>query len=412
MAIKPGSRRNNHPPAINYKRLNKQLERLLASIQVTEDTLSVLDEICRSIVAKFGRLGPVGGRMYEADSEGYVLRRQFGAVKRDVEPGFTIPHNYPPLQRLLEQGILIATGTAEGTDPKIEEALGVDLFAAIAVGDDNRFVVAFDLAEDADRGSVRYSLSSIRLVINLKVRSETLESLLLEARRIQLGLFPRRYPGFPGYDLYGRSLPAEVVGGDVFDFIPLGERILGVAVADSSGHGLPAALQARDVIIGLRMGLSEDLKVTKTIEKLNRVINTSRLATRFVSLFYGELEISGNFIYCNAGHNPPLLLHKGRFRELDQGGLILGPNPEAYYDRGFVTMEPGDVLTLFTDGVIETLNQAGREFGLERLKQLILTHQAESAYDLVQRLFEALETFHGGRRALDDRTLVAIKKLP
>ncbi|HEX9636526.1 MAG TPA: PP2C family protein-serine/threonine phosphatase [Acidobacteriota bacterium] len=400
------------PPAqsIDYKRLSKQLQKLLASIEVTEDTLAVLDEICSSIIAKFGRLGLIGGRTYEADSEGYVLRRQFGVVRREVEPGFTIPHSYPPLQRLLELGVLIASSSAEGSDPRIEDALGVDMFAAIAVGDDNRFVVAFDLAEDADRSSVRYSLSSIRLVINLKVRSEALAGLLLEARRIQLGLFPRRYPPFAGYDLHGRSMPAEVVGGDVFDFITLGERILGVAIADSSGHGLPAALQARDVIIGLRMGLSEDLKVSKTIEKLNRVIHTSRLATRFISLFYGELERNGNFIYCNAGHNPPLLLHKGRFRELTQGGLILGPNPDAEYERGFVSVEPGDVLLLYTDGVIETLNAAGREFGLERLRQLVLAHQEGSAYDLVQRLFEELESFQGGRRALDDRTAVAIKR--
>ena len=399
------------PLAIDHKRLNKQLQKLLASIEVTEDTLAVLDEICTSIVAKFGQLGLIGGRMYEADSEGYILRRQFGNVLRPVEPGFTIPHSYPPLQRLLEQGVLIASRSAEGTDPKIEDALGVDVFAAITVGDDNRFVVAFDLAEDADRGSVRYSLSSIRLVINLKVRSEAFEDLLQEARRIQLGLFPRRYPPFAGFDLHGRSVPADFVGGDVFDFIPLGERILGVALADSSGHGLPAALQARDVIIGLRMGLSEDLKVTKTIEKLNRVIHASRLATRFVSLFYGELESNGNFIYCNAGHNPPLLLHKGRFKELNQGGLILGPNPEARYERGFVTIEPGDLVALFTDGVIEAVGEAGKEFGLEQLKQIALSHQEESAYGLVQRLFEALESFLGGRRALDDRTVVVIKRV-
>ena len=92
-----------------------------------------------------------------------------------------------------------------------------------------------------------------------------------------------------------------------------------LAIADASGHGLPAALLARDVITGLRMGMADDLKIIKAVERLNRVIHRSALSSKFVSLFYGEVEPNGNFLYCNAGHNPPLLRRPGSFQQLTQG---------------------------------------------------------------------------------------------
>src|SRR4029434_4486679 len=96
--------------------------------------------------------------------------------------------------------------------------------------------------------------------------------------------------------------PAELCVGDSRAFIPLSARRLGIAIADASGHGLPAALQVRDVYTGLRMAVERGFKIVRTVERLNRIIHESRLTTRFVSLFYGEIEDDGNMMYVNAGH--------------------------------------------------------------------------------------------------------------
>ena len=124
----------------------------------------------------------------------------------------------------------------------------------------------------------------------------------------------------------GFTTPAELVGGDFFDFITVSDRILGVAIADASGHGLPAALQVRDVYTGLRMGVERDFKIVRTVERLNRIIHQSRMTTRFVSLFYGEIEDDGNLMYVNAGHPHPLHFHGRSVTPLEQTGMVLGPD--------------------------------------------------------------------------------------
>jgi len=217
-------------------------------------------------------------------------------------------------------------------------------------------------------------------------------------------------PYFLRYLLADGTRPWEAVGGDLFDFLPISDRVLGVAVADSSGHGLPAALQARDVITGLRMGIEENLKIVSTVQKLNRVINRSTLAARFVSLFYGELEKNGNFIYTSAGHPPGLHYHAGVFTELDLGGLVLGPDPAARYDRGFASVEPGDLIVIYTDGITEASNGAEEMFGVDRLKEIVGANHALTAKALVDLIFEKVESFSGRARPVDDQTVVAARR--
>src|SRR5437899_220434 len=142
----------------------------------------------------------------------------------------------------------------------------------------------------------------------LSSRRRELEDLFAQARAIQLSLLPHGRPSFGECDIAAVSVPAQSVGGDLYDFIHVDRDTLGVAVADSSGHGLPAALQARDVATGLRMGVERDLKLQRVVERLNRVIHQSGLTSRFISMFFGELERNGNLSYINAGHPPPLLL--------------------------------------------------------------------------------------------------------
>src|SRR5262249_14102168 len=149
----------------------------------------------------------------------------------------------------------------------------------------------------------------------------------------------------------------------------------GLALGDASGHGLPAALLVRDVVTGLRMGLEKSLKIAYVFTRLNSVIHRSNLSSRFVSVFYGELEADGNLIYINAGHQPPLLFTDTAVQELSTGGPVIGPLPEARFGRGFARLDPGAVLVLTSDGILERRGPKGEFFGVERLKRVVRKHR-------------------------------------
>src|SRR5437867_5764719 len=143
-----------------------------------------------------------------------------------------------------------------------------------------------------------------------------------------------------GYETSARSQPAEVVGGDFFDFSIFDEKVFSVAVGDASGHGLPAALLVRDVVTGLRMGVEKEMKMAEAMRKLNRVIHRSTLSANFVSLFFAEIEITGNVFYVNAGHPPPILVHGSAVKRLESTGMILGAVSDVEFHRASASFEP------------------------------------------------------------------------
>jgi sigma-B regulation protein RsbU (phosphoserine phosphatase) len=274
-------------------------------------------------------------------------------------------------------------------------------------------VISFDV--DAHRGSVedlQSSLNIVRLAINQKLRQERFEEILQDARRIQTSILPKRTPRYDGFDIAGDSRPAEAVGGDFYDYIPVTPEMFDVVIADASGHGLPAALQVRDVYVGLRMGLTRDFKLARTVERLNAIINRSKLASKFVSLFLAELETTGSLIYVNAGHVLPFIMHAdGAVESLREGGMVLGPSPDATYPRGFAQLGPGDTLVLYTDGITECHHHGtGEEFGVSRLQRLVARHLQRPASEIVQTVFQAVSRYAATGVPEDDQTLVVVKR--
>jgi sigma-B regulation protein RsbU (phosphoserine phosphatase) len=300
-----------------------------------------------------------------------------------------------------------------GIDRNLESQLGVQRFAAIEVGSEE-YVLAFDVAPGYDREDILFSLGILRHSVNQKIRRDRMEGIFEQARKIQASILPKRVPEYGDFDIYGRSEPIEGVGGDYFDYIPVTEKILGLAIADVSGHGLPAALQVRDIYMGLRMGLARDFKIVRTVERMNKIIHKSTLTSRFVSMFYGELELNGVFIYVNAGHPPPFhIAADGTVRHMEEGGPVLGPLPDASYQRGFVIMKPGDMLVFYTDGICETQgrDEDGRplgEFGMERLIEVSREHQGETAREVVDAIFASVEAFSREAPPDDDRTVMVV----
>ena len=392
---------------MDYKNLFRKIERNLRTIERSNDLLATLAEILRRLVDDFqDDLGLVGGRIYDKKGSSYFLKREYPSPH--APKGFRVPASYPPIRELVEKGYVNARLGDSGVDAQIESTLGVDRFAAIGIGETCAQIVAFTLRDTSDSEEVGHTLNTIRHAINLKLRSEKFADRFAEARAIQLSLLPATMPVFADYDIHAASIPAEDVGGDLYDFIRVSKRSLGIAVADASGHGLPAALQARDAIIGLRMGVEENLRLSATLEKLNRVVNHSALASKFISLFYAELESAGTVVYCNAGHNPPLLWDGESFRELARGGMILGPNPESQYERGYDTIARGSVLVAYTDGIVEAVNPADEAFGMDRLRAVIRDRAWTTARELVDAVFAAVRAHVGSDARDDDQTVVAV----
>lgn len=391
------------------KSLFRKVERAIEAIERSSNASSTITETAGAIIENFrDELGVRGGRLYERHDGGYELTRVFGGAV--AAPGIFVPDEYPPVQQVLDGGVVVLDLAAPGVDPEFESKLGVDRFAAIAVGDD-QYILSFSVDPGAQSEDLMASLGIIRHAVDQKLRQERFVSVLNEARQIQMSILPRRSPRRGEFDIAGFTVPAEIVGGDFFDFIPVTDRIHGIAIADASGHGLPAALQVRDVYTGLRMGVARDFKIVRTVERLNRIIHQSRMTTKFVSLFYGEIEEEGNFIYVNAGHPPPLHFHSKGVTTLKQTGMVLGPSATASYSRGFLALEPGDSLLLYTDGMTEASDPKGREFGIERLKKAFLAIKEKPADEIVRSLVEKVGEYVRVRAPEDDRTVVVVKRI-
>ncbi len=396
---------------LDYVHTYHRLEQALSSIEKSATFLDTLSGILEAIVSGPGAdLGITGARLYRPDParEGFVLVATAGPSGK-AKPGFRIPASYEPIRRALTDGFVLMERDDPGFDPRLERELGVERFAAIAVFDQQPHVVAFSLTPEIDPERAVYLLGTLRHVINLKLAQGHLLQDLAEAQRIQLSLLPQRMPDFFGFDIAARSAPAEEVGGDLYDFVRLGEQVLGVAVGDSCGHGLPAALMARDVITGLRVALDLHYRISRGIEKVNRVVSRSTLASRFISLLYVEFEPTGNVVYCNAGHPPGLLLRGNRLFRLRTGGPVLGPVPQARYERGFERFPPGSALLLYTDGITEARSPRGQPLGTGRLERLFRELAHLQAREIVDRVFAEVEAHAPGPRQ-DDQTVVVVRR--
>jgi serine phosphatase RsbU (regulator of sigma subunit) len=401
-------------PPVDYRELMKKVEHVVAAIERADDVGHTLHTVIESVVSQFrAELGIFGGRVYRRRGKRYHLEGVFGEAKQPPED-LRISAAYPPVRSALEDGVVVMTSEDPGVDRDLEDQLGTDVFAAVEVGRGD-FLLAFDVAPGTAREDLHFSLSILRHAVNQKIRQERMAGIFDEARRIQLSILPRRSPEFGPFDIYGHTESMESVGGDFFDFIPITPKILGLAVADVSGHGLPAALQVRDIYVGLRMGMARDFKIIRTVERLNGIIHQSTLTSRFVSLFYGELELDGTFIYVNAGHPPPYHLKAdGTAVPLEQGGAVLGPLAEATYDRGFVSLTPGDLMVLYTDGLTEARGRAEsgeiEEYGVGRLLDVARRHRQESAHDIVEALRSEVRAFRLAATPQDDQTVLVIKR--
>jgi len=352
----------------------------------------------------------------------FIERRDdFVLTKTVGEPGGpvadTLEAEGAPLQHIFRHRVYIfPEPLAEGAPYRLGLLPRAGVAGLVVGRRPNRAVFFFLLDDGWPSEELDFALNTVRAALGSRLVDARVRGSVQQAAEIQESLIEDA-PDFPGFDIACRSVPAEEVGGDFYDFHAFDGEMLGLAIGDASGHGLPAALLVRDVVTGLRMGIEKELKIATVFAKLNRVIHRSNLSSRFVSVFYGELEADGNLIYVNAGHPPPLLFFRDPNRgtgelELKLGGTVIGPLPEVEFRRGFARVLPGEVLFLCTDGILERRDAQGEFFGLDRVRALVRAHQEATAEEILERLYETAMAFGNGRPWEDDATAVIVKRRP
>ena len=239
-----------------------------------------------------------------------------------------------------------------------------------------------------------------------------MEKDLLAAREVQMRLIPKELPRIPGYDFAAITIPAKEVGGDLYDFVTVGEGRLAFCIGDVSGKGLAASLLMANVQATLRNQTLTQESVAECVRLSSKLLFQSTIPEKFATLFYGVLDpVQSRLTYTNAGHEPPMLFSAGgEMRRLTAGGIILGIAEDFPFEEDTVPFPPGDVLVMFSDGISEAMNAEQNQFGPERLKAVVSQFRNESAHSIHERIIAAVKTHVGNCPQMDDITLVVIKR--
>jgi sigma-B regulation protein RsbU (phosphoserine phosphatase) len=232
------------------------------------------------------------------------------------------------------------------------------------------------------------------------------------ASRIQRHFLPERGPDFEGFDVAGHNVPCYQVGGDYYDFIPVGSNRLGIAIADVSGKGPGAALHMAQFRTRLEVEANLGNDVQEMSARLNDFVHRETETNCFISFFFCELDnLTGELNWVNAGHNPPILLRKaGNIERLKTGGLCLGMFPSQKYEAYSIMLKRGDIAVLFTDGMTECRDAGNAEFEEHRFIKLIKKYSKWPANKMLGKIFKELDVFTKGAEQIDDMTLVIIKR--
>ncbi len=258
-------------------------------------------------------------------------------------------------------------------------------------------------------------------LVNLLVVLEVADRLSLKndleiAREIQEAMLPKGPYHAPGVETFGLSRPANTVGGDFYDVLPLDDGRLMIAVGDVAGKGSPAALLMALSLAMLRTltGIAEEQRFAAAdlMARLNRQVARHAPGSRFITLFYGVYQPStGELQFVNAGHLQPLLLRTdGTTERLTEGGMALGMFDRAEYATGRTWLQPGDLLSIYSDGITEAENAAGLAFEEDGLTQVLARSREQPVRSVAQRVVEAVEAHTGDKRLADDLTILLVRR--
>jgi len=368
-----------------------------------------------------------GGRIWILDEnrKAYSILYQRGKLEK-IDAGFSLKIDEYPLFKLIEKERTIL---GDETNVDLREK-GIFKYSASGVGGkvkiNDSYFYEYILALNSPKidEEFKLDLNIIATALTSKIKQKRssasehhLRADIDKARQLQKSILPEHEYKFHDYVLYGITNPAEIVGGDFFDYQELGEENerLGVAIGDAASKGVGAAAEAMYISGALRMANGFEIKIAALMRRLNQLVSKIFEDDKFASLFYGELTShhEGLFLFANAGHNPPFFLDNqiNEVTLLNPTGPVLGPAPNASYYIQSINFKKDDLLLLYSDGVTESANSTFEQYGDERLLEKFKTLKDNSPKEIAVKILDDVIKFSKNGKYADDMTLVVIKKI-
>ena len=415
--------------AILYRQAERQsleTQILLESSRLLMSSLD-LDEVLDAIMDSLQKAVPY-------NAAGIFLVNSDGEVERIVDRGYDLEGG-SYLEGKAGKGLVgwvASTGKPlviddVSKDPRYEKARAAtrsEMVVPITAGD--RLVGVFNVERDILSGFFEADLDLVHAFAQhagvaierarmhaASMEQRRIKAELQTARNIQKTFQPGGDPIIPGVDVAGVNIPSEEVGGDYYDFIDIVEGQTGIAIADVSGKGIPAALIMASFRASLIAEIRNNYALRVIMEKVNRLLCERNNESRFVTGIYGVLDTRNRVLtFCNAGHNPGILRRAdGTIFLLKEGGTALGIFKDAKYEERAVSLVPGDLLVFYTDGVTEAIGTDGSMFEIDRLIDLLHSMALRPARDIVVAVREAIRDFADPNAPDDDITMVVIRVL-
>jgi sigma-B regulation protein RsbU (phosphoserine phosphatase) len=295
-------------------------------------------------------------------------------------------------------------------------------YRIVTANGETRYVEDHTIVRRDERGRISHHEGMITDVTERKLAEDKSKAALAKelqvAREVQMHLLPTEFPVMQGLEADALVQSSLVLGGDYFDIIKVDRNHIGFAIADVSGKGTPAALMMSACRSSLRILARGELSPVKTLAKLNESLQDDMPPQMFITLFYGVYNIKTRELrYSRCGHEPPMIIRAGDIQPkfLSEGGFALGMVDSDLFSDGIgegrVTLERGDLLVLYTDGINEASSTTGEEFGIERMVDLFIRYEGRSLKDMIRRLDRHLRQFSALSQTLDDRTLLLIRAI-
>lgn len=396
-----------------------------SSLDLNEVLNRVIDEVIQILHAERGFIllfAPDGSQSFNAAR---------GMDRRTIDqPQFEVSQSV--VQKVIAEGQPILTSDAQADTRfnmrqsvmllglrsilcvplKVKEELRGVVYA------DNRFEAGIFTQADLDMLSAIASIAAISIenarLYQMAVEKGRMQRELQMAREMQSNFLPQEVPQIKGWEFSARWLPAREVAGDYYDFIPVDSNGLGLVIADVTDKGAPAALFMVFTNSIIRGSVYPMMAPAESVSNANRLICDKSTNAMFVSMVYTLINTTnGETIWVNAGHNPPLLYRSAddSLQRLVRTGMVLGIDPTARFEQRSATLIPGDFLLLYTDGVIDAIDTAEREFGMDRLENLVYDNRTQSAEEIVSRIEAAVSEHTGNITPFDDITILLVKRV-
>lgn len=416
---------------MEQRKLYKTLENAFKHFPDFENDRQLLSYVLKEII-NHESINIKGGRIWELNDarNAYIMAEQHGEIEK-IRRGYTLKmEDYPIFYEVGRNRSVIAKET-----DKYLSQVGIQLFSATGIGERFKMKDSFGkdqylyqniLALNSNDISVNLmntmniistSVSSMLRTRRIETKARAIEKDLEKAREIQRSILPEHEYSFGNYEIFGISIPDRIVGGDFFDYLTFGTEKdkLGIAIGDAASKGFSAAAQALYVSGALKMGTENELKMTAVMKKINNLVHRVFPNERFITLFYLEMynDTKGLCLFVNAGHNPPVHLSfaTGNMETLDATGPVVGPAPDQDYNTDSFYMDRGDVLVLYTDGIVEATNSKFEFYGEDKLKEVILNNKNFSSREIAASIIESVQKFSTRAKYSDDKTVVVIKRI-